>query len=188
MLRAVPAAVPRPGRGRARPAVHDPPLRLRVLLPSTGRFLPTAASPSTTPIPGSRRQSNTASRAVSSPLRSRRSTTSSGTTRTGEIKDIDVRLLDLLNTLSRTIATDEPFHVISGYRSPSTNAYPADPRRRGRRRQQPPPSRQGDRHPRPGPHAPRPLSRRPSACTGGGVGIYPASDFVHVDVGRVRTW
>ena len=26
------------------------------------------------------------------------------------------------------------------------------------------------------------------ALRGGGVGYYPASDFVHVDVGRVRTW
>ena len=26
------------------------------------------------------------------------------------------------------------------------------------------------------------------AQRGGGVGYYPASDFVHVDVGRIRTW
>ena len=66
--------------------------------------------------------------------------------RTGETKDIDVRLLDLLNTLSRKISTDVPFHVISGYRSPGTNAaLRAD--ERGRRREQPPPARAGHRHP-----------------------------------------
>ena len=26
------------------------------------------------------------------------------------------------------------------------------------------------------------------ALRGGGVGYYAASDFVHIDVGRVRTW
>jgi uncharacterized protein YcbK (DUF882 family) len=26
------------------------------------------------------------------------------------------------------------------------------------------------------------------AQKGGGVGYYPSSDFVHVDVGRVRSW
>jgi len=42
--------------------------------------------------------------------------------RTGEMKDIDVRLLGLLHALSRKTSTDVPFHVISGYRSPRTNA------------------------------------------------------------------
>ena len=34
----------------------------------------------------------------------------------------------------------------------------------------------------------RDLYRAAVNLRGGGVGIYPASDFVHVDVGRVRTW
>jgi uncharacterized protein YcbK (DUF882 family) len=32
------------------------------------------------------------------------------------------------------------------------------------------------------------LHRGAIALKRGGVGYYPASDFVHVDVGRVRTW
>ena len=32
------------------------------------------------------------------------------------------------------------------------------------------------------------VRRAAIALNGGGVGYYPASDFVHVDVGRVRTW
>jgi uncharacterized protein YcbK (DUF882 family) len=32
------------------------------------------------------------------------------------------------------------------------------------------------------------LRRAALALQGGGVGYYPRSDFVHVDVGRVRTW
>ena len=106
---------------------------------------------------------------------------------TGEIKPIDVDLLDLLNTLARTLQTEEPFHVISGYRSPSTNAYlrthggggvaahslhlvgkAIDIRVPGVKL--------------------RDLYRTAIGLHGGGVGIYPESDFVHVDVGRVRTW
>ena len=32
------------------------------------------------------------------------------------------------------------------------------------------------------------LHRAALEIRGGGVGYYPASDFVHVDTGRVRTW
>jgi uncharacterized protein YcbK (DUF882 family) len=105
--------------------------------------------------------------------------------RTGEAKDIDVRLLDLLNTLSRKTSTDVPFHVISGYRSPQTNAalratsgvaenslhllgQAIDIRLPGLKL--------------------RDLYKAAVDLRAGGVGIYPASDFVHVDVGRVRTW
>jgi uncharacterized protein YcbK (DUF882 family) len=108
-------------------------------------------------------------------------------TRTGDVKDIDVRLLDLLNTLARKLQTSEPFHIISGYRSPATNAYlrahggggvasnslhlvgkAIDIRVPGVKLQD--------------------LYKTAVALKGGGVGIYPGSDFVHVDVGRVRTW
>jgi uncharacterized protein YcbK (DUF882 family) len=37
----------------------------------------------------------------------------------------------------------------------------------------------------------RPLSRLRAAAlalAGGGVGYYPESDFIHLDVGRVRLW
>ncbi len=108
-------------------------------------------------------------------------------TRTEETKDIDVGLLDLLHRLARTLPTGEPFHVISGYRSQSTNDYL---RRTG-----------GGGVAVNSLHlvgkaidirvpgvALRDLFRSAVGLQGGGVGIYPGSDFVHVDVGRVRTW
>jgi uncharacterized protein YcbK (DUF882 family) len=108
--------------------------------------------------------------------------------RSGEVHPIAPRLLDLLTMLHAHLETDEPFSVISGYRSPATNAM-----------------LRGDRD-----HsgvAAKSLhmqgmaidirvpgcaltALRDAALTqrAGGVGYYPASDFVHVDVGRVRTW
>jgi uncharacterized protein YcbK (DUF882 family) len=106
--------------------------------------------------------------------------------RTGETKDIDVRLLDLLHRLTKAIATDKPFHVISGYRSPRTNDFLRS---------------HGDGVAANSLHllgqaidirVPgiklRELFRAAVKLGGGGVGIYPGPDFVHVDVGRVRTW
>jgi len=106
--------------------------------------------------------------------------------RTGETRAVDVRLLDLLHALSRATATGEPYHIISGYRSPKTNdllrlhgggvaanslhlvGKAIDVRVPGLDL--------------------RDLYRAAVRLRGGGVGIYPASDFVHLDVGRVRTW
>lgn len=106
--------------------------------------------------------------------------------RTGDVHAIDPQLLDLLDTMHTRLDTRESFQVISGYRSPLTNAklheasagvasnslhmqgMAIDIRVPG-----------------------RPLGAvRTAALTmrRGGVGYYPKSDFVHVDVGRVRTW
>jgi uncharacterized protein YcbK (DUF882 family) len=41
--------------------------------------------------------------------------------RANEVKPIDPNLLDLLHELGGTLETDQPLHVISGYRSPRTN-------------------------------------------------------------------
>ena len=42
--------------------------------------------------------------------------------RLNEIKPIDPKLLDLLYELGGVLETDQPYHIISGYRSPHTNA------------------------------------------------------------------
>jgi uncharacterized protein YcbK (DUF882 family) len=106
--------------------------------------------------------------------------------RTGQARSIDLRLLDLLWRLRSALGTTEPYEVISGYRSPETNAML---RREGRG------VARGSLHVRamaidvrvPG----RPLAAvrdTALALRVGGVGYYPASGFVHVDVGRVRFW
>jgi uncharacterized protein YcbK (DUF882 family) len=109
--------------------------------------------------------------------------------RANEVKPIDPKLLDLLHQLHGTLASDQPFHIISGYRSPETNAML---RARGG----------GDSGVASGSlhmvgqaidiRVPgvqlNDLRVAARALKLGGVGFYPSSNFVHVDTGRVRFW
>ena len=106
--------------------------------------------------------------------------------RSGEIKQIDVRLLDLLNSLSRKIALDQSYHVISGYRSPQTNALLRE-RGGGVAKNSLHLLGQAIDIRVPGLTV-SDLYRAAVSLRGGGVGRYPEANFVHVDVGRVRTW
>ena len=106
--------------------------------------------------------------------------------RTGEVHTIDAGLLDLLHGLTGLTRSTRPFQVISGYRSPATNEMLRH-RSEG--------VAAGSLHMKGQAIDIRlpdvPLAKlRTAALTvrRGGVGYYPASDFVHVDTGRVRTW
>jgi uncharacterized protein YcbK (DUF882 family) len=106
--------------------------------------------------------------------------------RTDEIKAIDIRLLNLVHALGEALDACAPFHVISGYRSPKTNALLRAEGRGVARNSlhldgkaidvRLPGCRLAD------------LRRAAIRLKGGGVGYYPGPDFVHVDVGRVRYW
>lgn len=106
--------------------------------------------------------------------------------RTGEIKEIDVKLLDLLHALQAGMDSGEAFDVISGYRSPATNEMLYSQgagvaknslHLQGKAVDISLPGRSLSS-----------LRQAAIALKGGGVGYYPDSGFVHVDVGRVRTW
>lgn len=106
--------------------------------------------------------------------------------RTGEVATIDCRLFDRLHDMA-VLADREPrFEVISGYRSPLTNAML---------------NARSDGVARHSLHMEgRALDVRLKGCRtdrlrdlalslrAGGVGFYRQSDFVHIDTGRVRTW
>jgi uncharacterized protein YcbK (DUF882 family) len=106
--------------------------------------------------------------------------------RNNEVYAMRRDLLDLLHTLKATIDTNVPFHVISGYRSPKTNAALAAQSEGVAKHSlhidgkaidiRLPGFDLGD------------LRRAAVALKLGGVGHYPRLDFVHVDVGRVRYW
>ena len=109
--------------------------------------------------------------------------------RANEIKPIDPRLLDLLHELGGTLETDQPFHIISGYRSPHTNAML---QARGGAQTG---VASGSLHMVgkaidirvPGVKLDH-LRAAARSLKLGGVGYYPSSNFVHVDTGRVRFW
>jgi uncharacterized protein YcbK (DUF882 family) len=106
--------------------------------------------------------------------------------RTNEVHSIDPGLLDILFDLRAKTRHDGPFEVISAYRSPQTNAAL---RRRSNAVAEHSMHMEGraiDIRLRGFPT----MRLRDLAINlhRGGVGFYGASDFVHVDTGRVRTW
>ncbi len=106
--------------------------------------------------------------------------------RTNEIKAIDPSLLDLLFALSRKAGGGMPFHVISGYRSPETNAMLRSRSSQVARKSLHLQGKAIDIR-CPGCNLAT-LRQMAMALKGGGVGYYPQSNFIHVDTGRVRYW
>jgi len=103
-----------------------------------------------------------------------------------ETKEIAPKLLDLLFAMRSQLDSREPFHVISGYRSKQTNAY-LRAHTSGVAENSLHTVGQAIDIRLPG----RPLTTLRQvalALKGGGVGFYPKSDFVHVDIGRARYW
>jgi uncharacterized protein YcbK (DUF882 family) len=106
--------------------------------------------------------------------------------RTGERHPIDPNLMDYLVQVARTLGVDPAFSVISGYRSPATNA---------RLREQSTGVAQRSLHME-GRAIDVRMARVDCATLAahaqdlrrGGVGYYRASDFVHLDTGAFRTW
>lgn len=106
--------------------------------------------------------------------------------RTGDIKEIDLRLVDLLWELHQRLGSAKPFDVISGYRSPKTNAALASASNgvakkslhmEGMAIDIALPDKKLER-----------VREVAMDMQRGGVGFYPKSGFVHLDVGRVRFW
>ena len=106
--------------------------------------------------------------------------------RSGQAIGIDPRTIDIAAASHRLLQTKEPYMMLSGYRSPKTNAMlrsksggvarnslhmkgqAADLRLKSRSVGQ--------------------MAKAAAACSAGGVGKYSRSNFVHMDCGPVRSW
>ncbi|WP_299792259.1 DUF882 domain-containing protein [uncultured Marivita sp.] len=106
--------------------------------------------------------------------------------RTNDVKSIDLRAIDIMAAAHNLMDASEPYMLLSGYRSPKTNAMlrarssgvaknslhlkgqAADLRLNSRSVNQ--------------------MARAAAACKAGGVGRYSGSNFVHMDCGPVRSW
>jgi uncharacterized protein YcbK (DUF882 family) len=106
--------------------------------------------------------------------------------RSGASTGIDPRTIDIMAAAHRLMDVSEPYMMLSGYRSPKTNAMlrsqsrgvardslhvkgqAADLRLKSRTVGQ--------------------MAKAAEACASGGVGRYSRSNFVHMDCGPVRAW
>lgn len=106
--------------------------------------------------------------------------------RNGQRHSIDTRTMDIMAASHNLMDVNEPYLLVSGYRSPETNAMlrsrssgvarnslhlqgqAADLRLQSRSVNQ--------------------MARAASSCRAGGVGRYSGSNFVHMDCGPVRSW
>lgn len=106
--------------------------------------------------------------------------------RTGEAVQMDLRTIDIMSASRNVMDTDEPYLLLSGYRSPATNrmlrsqnsgvarnslhmqGQAADLRLKSRSVAQ--------------------MTAAAQSFRAGGVGRYNGSNFVHMDSGPVRTW
>lgn len=106
--------------------------------------------------------------------------------RSGRVKLIDRRTVDIVAASQQMLDTSESFNMLSGYRTPETNralrnrsrsvarnslhmsGQAVDLRMQGR--------------------SVRQISKAAISCKAGGVGRYSRSNFVHVDCGDVRVW
>lgn len=106
--------------------------------------------------------------------------------RTDGVKSMDLRTVDIMAASHNLLDVNEPYMLLSGYRSPQTNAMLRS-RSRGvaknslHMRGQAADLRLSSR-------SVNQMAKAAIACHGGGVGRYSGSNFVHMDCGVVRSW
>lgn len=106
--------------------------------------------------------------------------------RANEAYEMDASLIDLLHVLHATTDSKAPFHIISAYRSPQTNEKLRQESNGVAKRSLHMQGKAIDirlpdvelRH----------LRDAAISLEAGGVGFYANSNFIHVDIGKPRSW
>jgi uncharacterized protein YcbK (DUF882 family) len=106
--------------------------------------------------------------------------------RRNEVKSIDMRTIDIMAASHNLMNTNEPYALLSGYRSPATNAMLRS-RSGGVAKKSLHMSGQAADL-RLGNRSIYQMAKAAKACNAGGVGTYRGSNFVHMDCGVVRAW
>ena len=106
--------------------------------------------------------------------------------RNGQEHVMDPRLFDTLHTIHDRLGATAPFQIISGYRSPTTNAMLHSQSEGVASHSQHMEGKASDVRIE-GVELAN-LHKAALSVGAGGVGYYPVSNFVHVDVARVRQW
>ena len=106
--------------------------------------------------------------------------------RQNEAIEMDRRNIDIMAAAHALLDADEPYMLLSGYRSPKTNAMlrarsGGVAKRSLHLKGQAADLRLGSR-------SVAQIFHAAKACSAGGVGRYSRSNFVHMDCGQVRTW
>lgn len=106
--------------------------------------------------------------------------------RTDGIKKIDLRTIDIMAATHNILDVNEPYMLLSGYRSPQTNAMLRRKSRAVAKNSLHMTGQAADL--RLGSRSVSQVARAAAACNAGGVGRYSRSNFVHMDCGPIRTW
>jgi uncharacterized protein YcbK (DUF882 family) len=106
--------------------------------------------------------------------------------RTNDVKRIDTRTIDIMAAAHNLMDVTEPYMLISGYRSPRTNAMLRSRSSGVAKNSRHLKGQAADL--RLGSRSVSQMARAAQSCGGGGVGRYSRSNFVHMDCGPVRSW
>lgn len=106
--------------------------------------------------------------------------------RTNDVKTMDIRTIDIMAAAHNLMDANDPYLLLSGYRSPKTNAMLRSRSRGVAKNSRHMKGQAADL--RLGSRSVNQMFRAAAACSGGGVGRYSGSNFVHMDCGPVRTW
>ncbi len=106
--------------------------------------------------------------------------------RTNQSMAMDLRNVDIMAAAHNLLDVNEPYMLLSGYRSPQTNAMLRSRSRGVAKNSLHMKGQAADL--RLSTRSVSQMARAAQACRGGGVGKYSGSNFVHMDCGVVRSW